>query len=278
MAAIRSQTMPRVVRQLSVVLLALFAALAACGSGETTRQPNAAPTSSPSANAAGITPSDASDTPPNSALEAFDGFHYSAGIQLEANDRDAKVTAHVDGDYLRPDKHSFIQHFDGFGSSGDVAVVIIGRDAWMGENPDWKTSATSNLQIQNTSRMSSADTAFFREVNFAGAIAHSPSEDAITDGRKVRKYALTKAEIRLMVSAVGSGLVTDSDLAQINEFTGTAWVDDSTGIVLRFDARFVGPSVATVAGGTTRGNTALISLTFEITHINDKTIKIAPPI
>jgi hypothetical protein len=293
---------------LPLALLAMAVVGAACGSGDKkaatatadlSQATSAAGTRSagaPSAQAttgktptraAGTTTTQATTTPKagatSSAVNALDSYHYVVNIKFELSGSESGVQGTIEGDYVGPDSHSFTQTFDVGGIQGKESTVIIGDDAWiMGTgDTDWRATTADDPDVSGSLDLTSADPTFFADQSFVDDISAFDSKSESVDGRDARRYDFDRDQFAKLGDAFGSDIISQSDLAGITAFTMSVWVDDETNTLIRAELNASGPAEELLKDSpisSNPGDVASITLNFHITQVNDKSIKIDPPV
>jgi hypothetical protein len=237
--------------------------------------------------AAGATTPQATTTPKasatSSAVNALDSYHYIVNIKFELSGSNNGVTGTIEGDYVDPDSHSFTQTFDVGGIQGSESTVIIGDDAWLKGTGDteWRATTADDPDVTGSLDLTSADPSFFADQSFVDDINAFDSKSESVDGRNARRYDFDRDQFAKLGDAFGSDIISPSDLAGIDAFNMTVWVDEETDTLIRAELTASGPADELLKDSpisSNPGDTASITLNFHITQVNDKSIKIDPPI
>jgi hypothetical protein len=239
-----------------------------------TAKADAAPTKASVSKTA--TPAKTSSSNGKAAID-LDSFHYQVEISFSVAGEDGTIGGSIEGDYVAPDSHRYTQTFSLGGISGSEEAIIIGKDAWQREgSDDWSIVERLDLDTDLTS----ADDEFIADAEFIDDIAALDSEKSDVDGRPARKYAFTKENIEAITDILGEGFLSGDDLADVEDFSFVIWVDEDRDVILR--AELEATALASVLGeiglNVDPGETVIISLSLNLSDVNDKSIEIEPPI
>jgi hypothetical protein len=289
-------------RSFALLLCGLFLATVAvgCGGGK-----NAQPTATTQAAAAGdkaaSTPASKSKTiaPEATSTKAaasksatpaprglgLDSFHYTVELAFRVESEPASdgITGTVTGDFAGPDSHAFSQDYQVAGMNAVEEAVIIGEDGWYRETgKEWRATTADDPDIVNARDLTSADPDFFGDSEFSAKIAVFANEKDSIEGRAVRRYHFTKDQIDALGEVLGSDFFSGTDLAGIETFDFTVWIDEKTGTMLRGKMDISGPADKLFNDGSPvdapAGSTLRITMDINVSRINDASIKIEPPI
>lgn len=294
-----------------ILLAALVAASAACGSGgdekSATQSATATPADAPDSTAAptkragaptakatsgttstravGSKTASATGTPKSSGISAtngLDSYHYTVNIEFSVTGNANGINGKIEGDYVAPGSHAFTQTFEVAGIKGEESTVIIGGDAWQKQTSgDWKKTTADDPAVVSSTDLTSADPTFFADQSFVDDIKVFQAKKDTVDGRAARRYDFDRDQFAQLGDAFGSDIISPADLAGITDFKMSVWVDEDTGTLARAEITASGPAAELLKNSpitSKPGDTASISLKFTITQFNDKSIKIEPPI
>lgn len=209
------------------------------------------------------------------ALHSFDSFHYSVEIAFTVDDEDGGIGVSIEGDYVSPDSHSYVQSFSFGGLSGSESAIIIGDDAWAREGEaDWEESSPSFLNTDLTS----ADPDFFSDPEFIEDIEVLDSDDDEVDGREARRYEFSLDDIDTIVEILGDEFL--EDMEGVEDLSMTVWVDKEETALLR--AELTATASAEALGDTgldlDPGQLVTVEMHILVTQVNDGSIEIEAPI
>jgi hypothetical protein len=290
----------------AVVAIALASATTACNSGGDKKDANPTPTAAAATDDDDETPDDADDddaatatresgdaeddegdddaTPraqstrssgPGPALHAFESFHYAVEIGFTVDGEDGGIGVNIEGDYVSPDSHSYVQTFSFGGISGSESAVIIGEDAWSREGDgDWEESSPSLLDTDLTS----ADTEFFSDEEFIGDIEVLDSEDDVVDGREARRYQFSLDDLDTIVELLGEEFL--EDMEGVEDLSMVVWVDKDESALLGAELTATTTAAALGDSGLDLDPDQLVTvqMTISVTDVNDGSIEIEPPV
>lgn len=209
------------------------------------------------------------------SLNTFDSFHYTVEIGFTVDGEDGGIGVNIEGDYVAPESHSYVQSFSFGGLSGSESAVIIGDDAWSREGEgDWAESSPSLLNTDLTS----ADPDFFSDPEFIDDIAVLDSVDDEVDGREARRYEFTLDQLDAIVAILGDEFLEDLD--GVEDLSMTVWVDKEETALLR--AELSATASAEALGDTgldlEPGQLVTVQMNILVTDVNDDSIEIEAPI
>ena len=238
------------------------------------------------------TPAEADDGEPTDEPEPtqassgeppFDSYHYTVDLAFTVEDagdtEGTSISGSVEGDFVAPDSHSFTSSFEFAGIGVTQEAVIIGDDAWYREGSgDWTATTVSDPQVQDALSLSSADPGFLQDQEFASDISALDSEAETLNGVETRRYHIPKEAIETLAELLGEDFLEDA--AGLEDFEMTVWLEDETGGLVR--AEFTATASPDVFGAgapfdLSAGATVSITMTINVTQINDESIEIEPP-
>ena len=232
-----------------------------------------------------VTPEATEPEPTESAgLIPFDSLHYVVDLEITiAQPGEAEetfISGQVEGDYVAPDSHAFTNTFEFGGLSGTEEIVIIGDDAWIREGQgDWTATSRLASEIADTIDLTSADPGFLSATDLAEGIGALDSEPDSINGVQTRRYHIPKEAVQTLSEILGEDFLADT--AGLEDFEMTVWLDEETDGLVR--AELTATASPDIFGGDAGFNlaedaTVTISMTIDVTQINDPDIEIEPPI
>lgn len=281
--------MPRFPRLLALLIVAplLAALVAACGDDGDEKEPTAtAPAAEETATEAPPTTPEATEPEPteSAGLIPFDSLHYVVDLEItiaQPGEADETfISGQIEGDYVAPDSHAFSNTFEFGGLSGTEEIVIIGDDAWIREGQgDWTATSRLAPEIVNTLDLTSADPGFLSATDLAEGISALDSEPDSVNGVQTRRYQIPKEAIETLSEILGEDFLADT--AGLEDFEMTVWLDEETDGLVR--AELTATASPDIFGDDAGFNlaedaTVTISMTIDVTQINDPAIEIEPPI
>ncbi len=190
------------------------------------------------------------------------------------------ISGQVEGDFVAPDSHSFTSTFEFAGISGSQEVVIIGNDAWTREGAgDWTKTTADDPEVQDATDLTSADPEFLFSEDLAEGIAVLESEPETIDGVETRRYHIPMEAVEAIVGLLGEEFLEDA--GGLEEFEMTVWLEEQSGALVRAELNATaGPEIFGGDAGfdLSPDASAIISMTINLTQINDPDIRIEPPI
>jgi len=282
--------MPRLPRLLALLLIAplLTGLLVACGDDGDEKEPTAtAPAAEETATEAPPTTPEATEPEPtdtSAGLIPFDSVHYVVDLEITiAQPGEAEetfISGQVEGDYVAPDSHAFTNTFEFGGLSGTEEIVIIGDDAWIREGQgDWTATSRLASEIADTIDLTSADPGFLSATDLAEGISALDSEAESINGVQTRRYHIPREAIETLSEILGEDFLADT--AGLEDFEMTVWLDEETDGLVR--AELTATASPDIFGDDAGFNlaenaTVTISMTIDVTQINDPDIEIEPPV
>ena len=188
------------------------------------------------------------------------------------------ITAHIEGDFIAPDSHSFTQRFELAGLSGEQSVVIIGDDAWIREGSgDWTKTTAGDPAVLDTLDLTSADTDFFDSSELATDLAGLDSEVEEINGVMARRYFIPAGAVDTLVELFGGEFLDDA--GGLESFEMTVWLHEENDALIR--AEFVALAGQELLGDATivlgEGGLVRVAMVIDRSRINDDSIVIGAP-
>ena len=209
------------------------------------------------------------------ALHSFDSFHYTVDVGFTVDGEDGGIGVNIEGDYVAPDSHSYVQSFSFGGLSGSESAVIIGDDAWSREGEgDWEEATASLLNTDLTS----ADPEFFSDEEFIGDIEVLDSEDDVVDGREARRYEFSLDQLDTIVGILGDEFL--EDIEGVEDLSMIVWIDEEEGVLLRAELTATATAAALGESGLDLEPDQLVTIHMNIlvSGVNDDSIEVEAPI
>lgn len=208
-----------------------------------------------------------------SSLENVDSFRFNMTIQMDVDapddgDEDAQAAAmmmamfgnmRVEGAYVAPDRVQTRMNFFGM----NVQAIQIGNEAWTNDGSGWVEDPSgdvgSSLPIDVTSPESIFD--FIPADELEGARTSRES----VNGVQTTRYTFDKDALEAMAQTSGEDL---GDLSEIDTFNLDLWLTDD-GLPVKMVMQMEGLS---------EGVQLSIQMEYNITDINDSSIRIDRPV
>lgn len=265
--------------------------VSAASSASVTRSPE--PTAAPIERPATGTPTAATEvtqTPgslrSSAVASPYQSFHYLVTIDMGVVDgaTDAVFGGRVEGDYVAPDRHAFTNEFGFAGISFTTNSVIIGNEAWNQEGSGpWSATTLDALFVDGSTGLTSVDPEFFGfDTDAADGFGAMNGEPETLNGIATTRYVLTKELYEAVAPFLGDTPTGDMDISDFEEFSTTVWLDNEANALVKMDLYMTAP--AAVMGndlgalGLAADATLSMTMSFEMTRINDESISIEPPL
>lgn len=279
--------MPRPPRLFVLIVLILSLSVVAFGCKGGGGKKNATPTSATTETTA-TSPAEGDltpvETPPGAQALPFDSFHYTVDLAIKITQPgqpdESFISGKVEGDYVAPDSHAYTDNFELGGLTGSDQIVIIGQDAWIRKGQgEWQATTRDASEIASTTGLTSADPTFLAAGDLADSIASLKSENETINGVEARRYHVPREAVQTLKDLLGQDFL--SSASGLQDFEMTIWLDnESNGLVRAELNATTDPSLLSGSSGLDlpAGSTASISMTINLTQINDNGISIGPPI
>ena len=192
---------------------------------------------------------------------------------------EADLEIRIEGGFVAPDAHSFTYDTTFAGASGTIEAVIIGDVAWIrvdaGEWEERTRDAPAVLVLVN---LSSADPDFLVDQDFVANLQTLDGEPDSINGVETTRYFIPSETVSELAGLFGGSLLDDA--GGLTDLEMTIWLEEETEGLVR--AEFAAIGTAELLGEGTLDvppdAEVTISLTIDLTQINDPTISIEPPI
>ena len=192
---------------------------------------------------------------------------------------EAEFELRIGGNFVAPDAHAFTYDATFAGASGTIEAVIIGDVAWIrvdaGEWEERTRDAPAVLVLVN---LSSADPDFLVDQDFVANLQTLDGEPDSINGVATTRYFIPRETVSELAGLFGGSLLDDA--GGLTDLEMTIWLEEETEGLVR--AEFAAIGTAELLGEGTLDvppdAEVTISLTIDLTQINDPTISIEPPI
>lgn len=280
--------MVRHIRLIALLLGAMLALglFAACddGDGEPAATAVEEPTEGPTGEPTGAEPTEPIETGEPGAALPFDSFHYVVDFEFvidEPNgDEQTAISGRVEGDYVAPDSHSFVNRFEFGGVGGSQEIVLIDDDAWYRQGGGaWRATTASDPDVAGAIDLTSADPDFLYDPEFAQNIAVLDSVSETLSGVQTRRYHIPKEAVNTLGKLLGEEFL--NNLNGLQDFEMTVWLEEESGALVKAELSATG--TPDLFGGSAPfeidpNATLNISMRINVTQINDASIEIEPPV
>lgn len=185
----------------------------------------------------------------------------------------------LEGDFVAPDAHSFTYDVAFAGASASVEAVIIGDVAWIRrEGGEWEETTRDDPVVLGLVNLSSADPDFLVDQDFVANLQTLDGEPDSINGVETTRFFIPREVVSELAGLFGGSLLDDA--GGLTELEMTLWLEEETKGLIR--AEFAATGTAELLGEGTLDvppdAEINISLTIDLTRINDPTISIESPI
>jgi hypothetical protein len=193
---------------------------------------------------------------------------------------DVNLSGTIEGVFVAPDSHSFTQTFSIAGLSGTEEAVVIGDTVWFRSEGDeeWRRSTRSDPEASELIDLTSADPDFLFDQEFSQDLATLEGEPEELNGVQTTRYDIPREAVAALADLFGQGFLGET--SGIEEFEMTVWLEEETGALVRAEFTATG-SEALFAGAPFEldpGAQAQITMTINLTEINDPNLSVQPPV
>jgi hypothetical protein len=218
----------------------------------------------------------------------YERYHYVLAIMLDIEgssrgDVGPLLAGTVEGDYVAPDAHAFVNAFELGGFGFEAAAIVIGEQAWSRDSATapWAPTTIDALWEDGSADLTSMDPELFLyDREFGTRLEALPGTPEQRLGRETVRYAVTPELFDALAATLPPELLLGFDPEQVEEFSMAVSVDPATGAVVAVEIAFLGASGAfpdVAEFGVPADAQLALSVTFEVTRINDPGITIEPP-
>lgn len=191
---------------------------------------------------------------------------------------EAELELRIEGDFVAPDAHAFTYEFVFAGSSTTEEAVIIGEVAWRRDGTgEWEETTRDDQDVQRIVSLSSAAPDFLVEQDFVSGIQALDGEPDSINGVETTRYFIPRERVSEL-GLFGGSLFEDA--GGLRDLEMTVWLEEETEGLIRVEFVVIGTAELLGEGTLDLPPDAevTISLTIDLTRINDPTISIEPPI
>ncbi len=216
----------------------------------------------------------------------LDSYRYEVNIEIgdPATPDETLIKGSVSGDFEGPDRHYILNEFEVAGFPGRNETILIGDQVWYrDEGEDWAETTLTDSDVESAIQLSSADPEgfFAPDDQFLDDISQLRGESENHGGIDTTRYTITNEDFELLTRLLGEEFLSPDEMEGIESLEMTVWVAEDgdyvvgTEITIVGDATALGEDVPAPTGG---GSKIRIRIAYEITDIDDSSIKVEPPI
>lgn len=216
----------------------------------------------------------------------LDSYRYEVNIEIgdPATPDETLIKGSVSGDFEGPDRHYILNEFEVAGFPGRNETILIGDQAWYrDEGEEWAETTLTDSDVESAIQLSSADPEgfFAPDDQFLDDISQLRGESENHGGIDTTKYTITNEDFELLTRLLGEEFLSPDEMEGIESLEMTVWVAEDGDYVVGTEITIVGDATALgedVPAPTGDGSTIRIRIAYEITDIDDSSIKVEPPI
>lgn len=193
--------------------------------------------------------------------------------------REIQLKLAVEGDFVAPDSHAFSNRFEVGGRLVTRDAVIIGDAAWYREETaDWVETTRDDPEVVDLVAQSSAAPDFLQAQDFVRGVQVIEGEAESINGVSTIRYIIPPETASAAVDLFAEAFLQGG--GSLEQFDLTVWLEERSGGLVR--AEFVAVGTAEILGETAAeldpDAEVVITLTVNLTRINDPDIIVEPPI
>ncbi len=216
----------------------------------------------------------------------LDSYRFEVDIEIgdPATPDETLIRGSVSGEFEGPDKHYILNEFEVAGISGRNETILIGDQAWYrDEGEEWAETTLTDSDVESAIQLSSADPEgfFAPDDEFLDDISQLQGESESHNGLDTTKYTITNEDFELLTRLLGEEFLSPDEMEGIESLEMTVWVAEEGDYVVGTEITIVGDATALgedVPAPTAGESTIRIRIAYEITDIDDSSIKVEPPI